>query len=612
MTTRIELPEIPDLAPEPPPRGPRVWLRENLFSTPVSGVLSIVTIMVGLAAYRGVLAFVFAPDRRWEAVTYNARLLMIQAYPSEQMTRIWVSVAIVVLLLAATVAVYRIGGQTTPRKVGIGLMSLGSIIVVGGVIGPWGIALSPFGVESMRGFLGWVIVGVVLVVGGHLLRTVPGEERARDSSIPILGVVLVAIFVVLSALWTVLLPQPIFDEAGKQTITMEPIAMSTRLPWTYIAVLGIVIYFVMWFLRDRIPIGLARRTLVGLWVGSFPFIVLVLLRDPHMDYGRVFTWYLPVALGFIVIGGLILNFVAGGRGELGRVIGAVLLIMALASFMFPMEFLIRFLLLSLALFAFAAPTFGGKGGGRVAFLSIWAGTAGLLTFFLALLTAPSTVEVAGSSFLGGLLLTIVLSVVAITLSLPIGIMLALARTSRMPIFRLMATTYIEIVRGVPLITWLIVAFIMLPVALPAGVEIGGVARAMGAMTFFSAAYLAENVRGGLQAIPKGQYEASEAMGLTTSQTTVFIVLPQALRAVIPALVGQIISLFKDTSLVTIVGLFDFLHIARLVIPSQTQPFNFLGVLREPLLFAAVVYWMFTFTFSRISQRLEKKLGVGER
>jgi hypothetical protein len=99
MTHKIELPEIPDLAPEPPPRGPRVWLRENLFSTPVSGVLSIVTILVGLAVYRGVLAFIFAPDRRWEAVTYNARLLMIQAYPNEQMTRIWLSVAIVVVLL---------------------------------------------------------------------------------------------------------------------------------------------------------------------------------------------------------------------------------------------------------------------------------------------------------------------------------------------------------------------------------------------------------------------------------------------------------------------------------------------------------------------------------
>ncbi|MCL1595719.1 MAG: hypothetical protein M3132_15350, partial [Actinomycetia bacterium] len=243
MTHKIELPEITDLAPEPPPRGPRVWLHQNLFSTPVSGVLSILTILVALAAYRGVLAFVFAPERRWEAVTYNARLLMIQAYPNEQMTRIWLSVAIVVVLLAASFAVYRIGGQTTPRKVGIGLMSLGSFIVLGGILGPWGIALSPFGVESMRGFLAWVIMGAVLVVGGQLLRTIPGE-RAKDPTIPTLGVVLVGIFVVLTVLWTVLLPQPGFDEAGKQITTMEPIAMSTRLPWTYIAVLGLIAYFV--------------------------------------------------------------------------------------------------------------------------------------------------------------------------------------------------------------------------------------------------------------------------------------------------------------------------------------------------------------------------------
>jgi general L-amino acid transport system permease protein len=100
--------------------------------------------------------------------------------------------------------------------------------------------------------------------------------------------------------------------------------------------------------------------------------------------------------------------------------------------------------------------------------------------------------------------------------------------------------------------------------------------------------------------------------MTTAQTTLFIVLPQALRAVIPALVGQVIAIFKDTSLVTIVGLFDFLHLARQVIPAQSQPFSFLGSIKETLVFAAIVYWMFTFTFSRISLRLEKKLGVGER
>jgi general L-amino acid transport system permease protein len=176
----------------------------------------------------------------------------------------------------------------------------------------------------------------------------------------------------------------------------------------------------------------------------------------------------------------------------------------------------------------------------------------------------------------------------------------------------MSTAYIELVRGVPLITWLLIAALMLPVALPSGVELGGVVRAMIMMTFFSAAYLAENVRGGLQAIPKGQHEAAQALGLTTVQMTVFITLPQALRAVIPALVGQIIAIFKDTSLVTIIGLFDILHIARQVIPAQTQPFNFLGSIKETLIFTAAVYWIFTFTFSRISLRLEKRLGVGER
>ncbi|GMR02205.1 MAG: hypothetical protein BMS9Abin20_0533 [Acidimicrobiia bacterium] len=611
MTHKVELPEIPELAPEPPPSGPRVWMRENLFSTRASGALSILAILLALAIYRGLLGFIFASERRWDAVTFNARLLMVQAYPDAQMARIWLSIAIVAVLVAATLALYRVGGRTTPRKVGTGLSVFGGTIVLGGIVGPWGIESSPFGVASMSGFLGWVIVGTILLVAGYLLRTVPGE-RARAPSIPVLGVVLTTISVVLIAVWTISLPVPARDAAGVQIIALEPIAMTTRLPWTSIVALSVIVYYVMWVLRDRISAGLARSTLVGLWVASFPVIVLVILRDPDTDYGRVFTWYVPVALGFVVLGGLLLNFVASTKGELGRAIGAVLLIVAFASFAFPMEFLLRFLLLSLALFVLATPTFGGKGAGRTTYLWFWAGTVALLTYFLALITAPSTVEVAGTSFLGGLLLTVVLAVVAIVLSLPIGIILALGRSSTLPIFRLMSTTYIELIRGVPLITWLIVAFIMLPVALPRGVEVGGVARAVGAMTFFSAAYLAENVRGGLQAIPRGQYEASQAMGLTTTQTTVFIVLPQALRAVIPALVGQVIAVFKDTSLVTIVGLFDFLHIARLVIPSQTQPFNFLGVLREPLLFAAVVYWMFTFTFSRISMRLEKKLGVGER
>jgi general L-amino acid transport system permease protein len=278
-----------------------------------------------------------------------------------------------------------------------------------------------------------------------------------------------------------------------------------------------------------------------------------------------------------------------------------------------MEFTVRWSMVALALFALAAPTFGGEGSGRRAFLGAWAGSIVVITFFTVLLAAESTVNTPGNvSPFGGLMLTILISTVAMVASFPLGVVLALGRTSTMPIFRLMSTAYIEFVRGVPLITWLIVGFVMLPVALPEGIEIGGIARAVGALTFFSAAYLAENVRGGLQAIPRGQYEASQAMGLTTAQTTVFIVLPQALRAVIPTLVGQVIATFKETSLVTIVGLADLLHIARQIIPGQSQPFNFIGVVQEPLVFVSFVYWMFTYSFSRMSQRLEKKLGVGER
>ena len=145
--------------------------------------------------------------------------------------------------------------------------------------------------------------------------------------------------------------------------------------------------------------------------------------------------------------------------------------------------------------------------------------------------------------------------------------------------------------------------------LPQDIRLDVIVKAMVAMALFAAAYLAENVRGGLQSIPKGQREAAQAVGLSTVQMTVLITLPQALRAVIPAIVGQVITLFKDTSLVAIIGLADFLRIAQAVVPNQSAS---LGSMQESLLFAVVVYWIFSFGTSRASMRLEKKLGVGER
>jgi general L-amino acid transport system permease protein len=167
--------------------------------------------------------------------------------------------------------------------------------------------------------------------------------------------------------------------------------------------------------------------------------------------------------------------------------------------------------------------------------------------------------------------------------------------------------YIEVIRGVPLITVLFMAQILLPIFLPRNLDIDNVLRVVVGIILFSSAYMAENVRGGLQAIPKGQYEAAMAVGLSTAQSMRLIILPQALRLVIPAIVGLCIGLFNDTSLVSIVGLFDLLQIARAVV---AQP-DWLGLQQETFAFIALVYWVCAFSMSRASQRLEKNLGVGK-
>ena len=207
---------------------------------------------------------------------------------------------------------------------------------------------------------------------------------------------------------------------------------------------------------------------------------------------------------------------------------------------------------------------------------------------------------------GGLLLTLILAVVGIVVSFPLGVFLALCRQSNLPAIRWVSTAYIETVRGVPLITILFMGNILIPIFMP-GLDINQVLRMELAITFFSAAYMAENVRGGLQGIPRGQHEAAQAVGLNYVQTMLFIVLPQALRSVIPAIVGQFIALFKDTSLVAIIGLIDLLGVARSVIANP----DWFGLQAEVYLFAAIIYFVFSYSMSYVSQEIEAALGVGE-
>ncbi len=231
-----------------------------------------------------------------------------------------------------------------------------------------------------------------------------------------------------------------------------------------------------------------------------------------------------------------------------------------------------------------------------------------LAFYLLAGFAGTPLASVGASVWGGLLLTILLGTVGIILSFPMGVLLALARRSSLPAVRIISTGYIELIRGVPLVTILFMADIILPLFLPADLRLDRVARAVGGITLFSAAYVAENVRGGLQAIPSGQIEAAQALGLTGVQTNLSIVLPQALRSVIPANVGLFISLLKDTTLVTIIGLTELLGIGSAVL---TQPASF-GATMEVYAFIGAVFFVLCFAMSQASYRLERALGVGSR
>lgn len=204
---------------------------------------------------------------------------------------------------------------------------------------------------------------------------------------------------------------------------------------------------------------------------------------------------------------------------------------------------------------------------------------------------------------GGLPLTLVLSVVGIGAAVPLGVLLALGRRSDLPAIRALSVGYIELIRGVPLISVLFMASVMFPLFLPEGMTIDKLLRAQVGIILFAAAYIAEAVRGGLQAIPPGQYEAADALGLGYWQKTALIILPQALRISIPPMVNQFISTFKDTSLVIIIGLYDLLTTAKTaLVDPPWRPYYV-----EAYTFAALIYWGFCYFMSRYSQFLERRL-----
>ena len=352
-----------------------------------------------------------------------------------------------------------------------------------------------------------------------------------------------------------------------------------------------------------------------------PIAALILLTGGH------FAFPTGLAASLLLIACLATGLVAGAMvsslaGYVARVATAAAIVSVVASFFLPDPQATFF---GLALSAFPSLTAVSAGIAAILGLKaiysapdrsgsgvlwiVWAIVLGLLAVIV-LLSVNFGMPYVETQLWGGLLVTLVVAIVAMVSSLPIGVLLALGRRSSLPVIKFASIVFIEFWRGVPLITVLFMSSVMLPVFLPPGVNFDKLLRALIGVSLFTSAYMAETVRGGLQAIPKGQYEGAKALGLPYWRMMRLIVLPQALKIVIPGIVNSFISLFKDTSLVLIIGLFDLLGIVQLNFSDSDW-----ASYKTPAtgyVFAAFVFWLFCFGMSRYSMYTERRLDTGYR
>ena len=586
-----------ELPPKVAALSPTEWLKANLFSNTFNSILTVLSTAAILFIIRGLLSFIFNPLRQWSATATNMRLLMTQAYPEHQYVRVWVSLGFLLFLTGISLAFWRAGRRVQLSQVGKRLLIFGAFIVLATLLAPF----------SNRATIIWLIVGMLVVGIGLLLK--PSHEDKTISSLTLLsGAFLLAIL----SLWVIPYGHHSYLSTRTPKILAEPgtVAMTTKLPWTIMFLVAVCSYFLGSFVREKIDEAKSKAILSATWLISPLFLLFLVLRDPDFDTRHLFSTDVPIFLFFSIVGSVLLLWLTKPDvGEKGRVISAAILFIGFATFLFQMLMIVRILTLVLAFFALAAPTFSGQKPARIRYTKVWIASMVILCWLITAINTPSTAKVPGDFFIGGFAITLMIFFFTMVLAFPLGVLLALARTSKFPIFRMISTTFIEFIRGVPLITILIFFSVMVPLFLPDGMDLTEIAAVTIAFIIFEAAYLAENVRGGLQSVTRGQHEAAEAVGMTNAQKTFFIVLPQALRVAIPPMVGQIIATFKETGLLAIIGIFDFLYIARSVIPGQTQ---YMGSTRENLLFVSLVYLVICFSMSKASQRVEKRVGLGER
>jgi general L-amino acid transport system permease protein len=604
LSLNPEIPVItPDAAPDQPVKHPIQWIKENLFSSVSNTVQTFLFAFILMAILRWLLGLIVSEERDWTAVTTNMRLLFTYNYPASQYGRIWFSLASLLIAAMLTVAAFGLRPVFSLRKLLINVSGTGAFFILIGV-------LAPVKFESKLPLL---IPGlIILAIGVGLLVAIDNPHLIKVKFWQLLCGIAVLL---LAVIWFFPFGNNTF--VGGEVVQIPGTIKQSTKNWLSLMV-GITVaafFFARW-LATVVPNRPFRLIMMVWWVLGPAFLIFLVIRDPAFDWGYVVSVDIPIALLFGVGGGALLFWLAKpGREPIARAVGTAIL--GLSALTFVLAFTgdlsmlqkVRLSILALGFVALLAPTFAGETKVRLRFALTWLALVAITHWLITGINTPSTLDIAAPPFLGGFAIPMTLGYYVMLASFPMGMLMALARTSTLPLFRLMSTIYIEGVRGVPLIVILFFFDNLLNLFLPDGMAVSKLAAIFIGYTLFSAAYMAENIRGGLQSVRRGQFEASDALGLTTLQRTVFIILPQALRVSIPNLVGQAIATFKETSLVAIIGAFDLLNVARNSIPNQPA---FLGHSIAPLLFISMVYWVVAYSMSRASRSLETHLGVGTR
>lgn len=587
------------------------WLKENLFSSLSSSILTVLSVAAVVSVFRSIIGFFISPEREWTAVTYNLQLYMVQAYPESDFIRVWITVGLLIFLLGLSWGFNSLKEKVLIKEWCDGLLKGISSFLFIVLIAPTNVDVEGTSVQVFNNNTRYICIalGIGLILAIYLLRkTYPKTEIIKDR------ISFLYISLLVGSIWIIKVPTVTFT-ANNERVDPDPflpLANTTTIPWTIIFGFMIFAYLIGSFLKTKGKNSISRLILSS-WVLAPLVIVSWIYRKPDFGMSNILTLDLPIAVGFSVLGILAIRTLNNEKiVPYQKYVTYGMLVLTVVIFFLPVLRQLKILFFITWLLVSVAPTIANSKESAKNLSIVWSVSVFILILLMRGASSDSLIVVPGSSIYGGFTLTWLIAFFGIAISFPFGVILALGRTSKLPVIRIICTAVIELVRSVPFITWLFFGSVMLTLFLPKGVEFDEVLRAIVVTAIFSSAYLAENVRGGLQSINNGQFEAADAVGLSTLQRITLIIMPQALRAVIPPIVSQVISLFKDTSLVAIVGLFDLLYIGSKVIPNQSQGANFLGTIQENILFCAIFYWLFTYSFARRSMKIEKRLGLGER